>query len=116
MNLIKKINYDDEGIYDVSYFSNGREISFEDYIKIENALEEDFEDDYEECDGDCEHCDLNEENNKSRHPYDVIADEINEIIEMVDNDACYDCLGEKLMDFFMTGVDMGLQGVFARKE
>jgi hypothetical protein len=48
MNLIRKINYDDEGIYDISYFNNGIEISFEDYIKIENALEEDF-DDYDEC-------------------------------------------------------------------
>jgi hypothetical protein len=60
MNLIKKINYDDEGIYDVSYFNNGREISFEDYIRIENALEEDFEDDYDECDGDCENCEFEE--------------------------------------------------------
>jgi hypothetical protein len=48
MNLIKKINYDDEGIYDITYFNNGREISFDNYIKIENALEEDFEDELAE--------------------------------------------------------------------
>ena len=64
MNLIKKISYDDEGIYDITYFNNGREISFEDYIKIENALEEDFEDDYDDelveynyDDDDYEQCD-----------------------------------------------------------
>lgn len=116
MNLIKKINYDDEGVYDITYFNNGREISFEDYIKIENALEEDFDDDYDdECDGDCERCELNDEK-VSRHPYDVIAEEINEIFEMINNDACDDCLGKKLMSFFMVGVDMGLQGIFGHKE
>jgi hypothetical protein len=68
----------------------------------------------EKCDGDCEHCEQNEVEN--RHLYDVIAEEINEIFEMIDNGACEDCLGKKLMSFFMMGVDMGLQGVFARKE
>lgn len=51
MNLIKKINYDDEGNYGITYLWNGLDIDFDDYIRLENGLglEEDinFEDDYE---------------------------------------------------------------------
>jgi hypothetical protein len=92
MNLIKKINYDDEGIYDVTYFNNGREINFEDYIKIENSLEEENEDDYnnyEDNGCDCYECTL-----------DRYVARINEIAF-----GCPHCIREILEDFVGEVID-----------
>ena len=119
MNLIKKINVNENGEVTEKFYCDGEEVLPESFYMLEEELEEnmDFnEDDYEDCDGNCNDCEFAGYENESKHPYDVITDEINEIIEMIDNDACEDCLGKKLIDFFMVGVDMGIQGVFARKE
>jgi hypothetical protein len=114
MNLIKKINYDDEGVYDVAYFNNGRELSFEDYIRIENALELeddiDFEDDYED-----ELAEYNYDEDELDFG-NAILDAINDTFEMFENPTtCDDCKKKALINLVLLGVDGAMQGCIVRE-
>jgi hypothetical protein len=58
MNLIKKINFDEDGIGNINYFCNGQQISLEQYDAIEsdlfeNDMDNEFEGNCEECCGSC---------------------------------------------------------------
>jgi hypothetical protein len=138
LNIIHKINLNEENIYE-TFYCNGQEITEAQFMGVledlKNESEEDFEDDCfyncEECESciydeyedfecgteeSCEKCDCTDCEPISKHPYDIIAEEINEIMEMIYNESCEECLSNKLMSFFMMGIDMGLQGVFSKKE
>ena len=52
MNLIRKVNFDINGVQDITYFCNGQQITFDQYVGIESDLFEEV--DKEECD--CEKC------------------------------------------------------------
>jgi hypothetical protein len=116
LNIIHKINLNEENICE-TFYCNGQEITEVQFMGVledlKNESEEDFECGTEES---CENCDCTDCEPISKHPYDIIAEEINEIMEMIYNESCEECLSNKLMSFFMMGIDMGLQGVFSKKE
>ena len=104
MNLIKKINVNENGEVTEKFYCDGEEILPESFYMLEEELEEnmDFnEDDYEDCDGNCNDCEFAGYENESKHPYDVITDEINEIM--------------LLMSVF-AGFPAAINGTFALKD
>jgi hypothetical protein len=111
MNIIKKINFDDEGVYDITYLCNGEEIGFEDYIRIENALEENNDN----CDGDCSDCEFagyEEDKPKQeikltpeeQYECDIFSDFTDRILE---SQGCPRCIFDAIMDIYYIGKEDG---------
>jgi hypothetical protein len=94
LNLIKKISFDNEGIYDEKFYCNGQEISETQFVSIESDLK-DYDEDYDfeepcECVECCGCC--NEEDELE----DIIH---NTVVDICNTDGCPYCIEDKIRIF-----------------
>lgn len=105
MELIEKKYMDDTTgeIVASKYFINGREVSIQEYSDVLEADEDNYET-KEDCDGNCENCDLNDKDEEETIE-ELVDNFANDLISELENVFCPHCQKEIIIQKLYELVD-----------